>query len=98
MAGRSSHRASRTREPSGALAYLIVLAGAAAGLLLAGIGGGHAVRGAAVTGCALLAAALARLVLPPRHAGMLVSRNKALDVITFAVLGGGVLVVALLIS
>jgi hypothetical protein len=98
MAGRSSHRASRPDQPGGRIAYLIVLAGVVAGLLLAGLGGGHAVRGAAVIGSAMLAAALIRLVLPPRYAGMLVSRSKVLDVAGFAVLGGTVLIIALSLS
>ena len=45
-------------------------------------------------GGALLAAAAARLVLPPRFAGLLASRGKALDVAAFAVLGTAVLAVA----
>jgi hypothetical protein len=48
-------------------------------------------------GCSLLVAGLARLVLPPRYAGLLSSRRKAPDVLTFAVLGAGVLAVALLL-
>ena len=51
------------------LPYLIVLAGVAVGLYVAWRGSQHAGRGAAVVGGALLAAAAARLVLPPRYAG-----------------------------
>ena len=58
-------------------------------------GSQHAGQGAAVVGAALLVAALARLVLPPRYAGLLVTRGKALDVAAFAVLGAAVLGVAL---
>ena len=43
----------------------------------------------------LLAAALARLLLPNRFAGLLASRRKASDVLAFAVLGAAVLAVAL---
>ena len=43
---------------------------------------------------ALLAAALVRLVLPERRAGLLASRGRALDVTTLAVLGAAVLAVA----
>jgi len=50
--------------------------------------------GAAVVGGALLVAAAARLVLPPRYAGLLAARSKAQDVVTFAVLGVAVLAVA----
>ena len=74
--------------------YLIVLAGAVAGLVVAWQGPGHAGRGAALVGAALLAAALARLALPPRYAGLLASRSKTQDVAGFAVLGAAVLAVA----
>ena len=77
------------------LPYLIVLAGVAVGLYVAGQGSLHAGRGAAVVGGALLAAAVARLLLPPRYAGLLASRSKALDVAAFAVLGAAVLGAAL---
>jgi hypothetical protein len=77
------------------LPYLIVLAGVAVGLSVAGQGSLHAGRGAAVAGGALLAAAVARLLLPPRYAGLLASRSKALDVAAFAVLGAAVLGAAL---
>jgi hypothetical protein len=76
------------------LPYLIVLAGVAAGLFVAWQGSRYAGRGAALVGGALLAAAAARLVLPPRFAGLLASRGKALDVAAFAVLGTAVLAVA----
>lgn len=76
------------------LPYLIVLAGTGAGLFVASQGSGYAGRGAAVVGAALLVAALARLALPPRYAGLLVSRSKAQDVTGFAVLGAAVLAVA----
>jgi hypothetical protein len=77
------------------LPYLIVLAGVAVGLSVAGQGTPHAGRGAAVVGGVLLAAAVARLLLPPRYAGLLASRSKALDVAAFAVLGAAVLGAAL---
>jgi hypothetical protein len=77
------------------LPYLIVLAGVAVGLSVAGRGALHVGRGAAVVGGALLAAAVARLLLPPRYAGLLASRSKALDVAAFAVLGAAVLGAAL---
>jgi hypothetical protein len=77
------------------LPYLIVLAGAVIGLVLAWLGSGHAGQGAGVVGGALVAAALARLLLPPRYAGLLATRGKALDVTAFAVLGIAVTAVAL---
>jgi hypothetical protein len=76
------------------LPYLIVLAGVAVGLYVTWRGSQQAGRGAAVVGGALLVAAAARLVLPRRHAGLLVTRGKALDVAAFAVLGAAVLGVA----
>ncbi len=76
------------------LPYLIVLAGTGAGLFVASQGSQYAGRGAAVVGAALLVAALARLALPPRYAGLLASRSKAQDVAGFAVLGAAVLAVA----
>jgi Protein of unknown function (DUF3017) len=76
------------------LPYLIVLAGTVAGLLVASQGSRHAGRGAAVVGAALLVAALARLALPPRYAGLLASRSKTQDVAGFAVFGAAVLAVA----
>ena len=58
-------------------------------------GSAYATRGTAVLGGTLLAAALARLVLPNRFAGVLASRRKASDVLAFAVFGAAVLAVAL---
>jgi DUF3017 family protein len=76
------------------LPYLLVLAGTAAGLFVASQGSRSAGRGAAVVGASLLVAALARLALPPRYAGLLATRSKAQDVAGFAVLGAAVLAVA----
>jgi len=75
--------------------YLLALAGVAVGVLLAFQGA--AGRGAGLVGCSLLAAGLARLVLPPRLAGPLASRGKASDVLAFAAFGAGVLAVALML-
>lgn len=76
------------------LPYLLVLAGTAVGLIVASQGSRSAGRGAAVVGASLLVAALARLALPPRYAGLLATRSKAQDVAGFAVLGAAVLAVA----
>ena len=88
----------RTASPAAlALAwvpYLTVLGGVAVGLFVTWQGSRYAARGTALVGGSLLVAAAARLMLPPRHAGLLASRGKALDVAVFAVLGAGVLVVA----
>lgn len=77
------------------LPYLIVLGGVAAGIAVAWQGSRRAAPGVAVVGCSLLAAALARLILPDRYAGLLASRRKASDVLAFAVLGAAVLAVVL---
>jgi len=76
------------------LPYLIVLAGVAAGLFVAWQGPQYVGRGTGLVGCALLVAAAARLLLPPRYAEPLSSRGKALDVAAFAVFGVAVLAVA----
>jgi hypothetical protein len=103
QAAPAGHRATRTtraaRDPRPSklawLPYLIVLAGAAAGMLVAWQGSKYAARGAALIGASLLAAALARLILPARYAGLLASRRKASDVLGFAVFGAAVLAVAI---
>jgi hypothetical protein len=77
--------------------YLIVLAGVAIGLYRASQSSKYAGWGAGLVGCSLLAAALARLVLPPRLSGLLASRRKVSDVLAFAVFGAGVLAVALIL-
>ena len=105
MANRSAragaHSAGQQRGPEAAearglawLPYLTVLAGVAAGLFVAWQGSRYAGLGAGLVGGALIAAAVARLALPPRLAGLLSSRGKALDVATFAVLGTAVLAIA----
>ena len=90
-------RAGRGPRPSKLawLPYLIVLAGTAAGMLVAWHGSKYAGRGAALIGASLLAAALARLILPARYAGLLATRRKASDVLGFAVFGAAVLAVAI---
>jgi hypothetical protein len=79
------------------LPYLIVLAGAATGMFIAWQGSRYAARGTGVVGCSLIAAGLARLILPPRYAGLLSTRRKASDVVAFAVFGAAVLAVALML-
>jgi Protein of unknown function (DUF3017) len=102
----ASHRATRTTRTARAardsrpsklawLPYLIVLAGTAAGMLVAWHGSKYAGRGAGLIGASLLAAALARLILPARYVGLLATRRKASDVLGFAVFGAAVLAVAI---
>jgi hypothetical protein len=102
-AGHRATRAERTTSTgrnlgTSALAwlpYLIVLAGAATGMFVVWMGSKYAGRGAGVVGASLLVGALARLILPARHAGLLASRRKASDVLAFAVFGAAVLAVAI---
>jgi len=99
-AGHRATRSTQSDEPAvtGVLAwvpYLVVLAGAAAAMFVVSKGSAYALRGVAVLGGTLLAAALTRLLLPNRFAGLLASRRKASDVLAFAVLGAAVLAVAL---
>jgi Protein of unknown function (DUF3017) len=95
--------AARTANPGGFarglawLPYLIVLAGTAAGLYVTWQGSRHAARGTELVGCSLLVAAAFRLVLPSRYTAPMSSRGKTSDVLTFALFGAGVLVVALLL-
>lgn len=97
---RAKARANDSDEPAvtGVLAwvpYLVLLAGAAAALFVVSKGSAYALRGIAVLGGTLLAAALARFLLPNRFAGLLASRRKASDVLAFAVFGAALLAVAL---
>jgi len=79
------------------LPYLIVLAGVAAGLSVTCQGSKYAGLGTSLVGGALLVAAVARLLLPPRYADLLSSRWKASDVVAFTALGAGVLAIALVL-
>jgi hypothetical protein len=87
-------RAGRPLRPSW-LAYLLVLAGVAIGMVIASYSSRDALTGIAVIAGALLAAALARLVLPPRYAGPLCTRSRTYDVLALTVLGGSVLAIVL---
>jgi Protein of unknown function (DUF3017) len=77
------------------LPYLIVLAGAVAGLFAVWRGSKYAAFGTGLLGGSMLVAALARLALPERYAALLASRRKASDVLAFAALGAAVLAAAL---
>ena len=86
--------AGRDLNPSW-LSYLVVLAGVVAGLVIAAYSSRDALTGIAVIAGALLAAALARLVLPPRYAGPLRVRSRTYDVLALTVLGASVLAIVL---
>jgi hypothetical protein len=78
--------------------YLAVLVCTVAGLYVAwrqGSAGGG--RGSVVVGVALLVAAVVRLVLPTRLAGLLGTRKRLTDVLTFTIFGVGLLVAGLVL-
>jgi hypothetical protein len=75
------------REP-----LVAVLAAVAVGLWL--VWAHHPRKGLATIALALAAAALLRLVLPPRDAGLLVVRSRLIDVGVLLVLSGLVVVLA----
>jgi hypothetical protein len=94
-------RARRAREDASivwVVPLLAVLVVTVAGVYIAwrqGSAGGR--DGGVVAGCALLAAAVARLLLPACLAGLLAVRKRSTDVCTLAALGIGLLVVGLVL-
>jgi len=89
--------AASARPAAAALAqipYLVALACMVGGIAWAWRGS-HAVgNGAGVVGGALLAAAIARLVLPQSAVGLLASRRRFADVLALGILGAGLLILA----
>jgi hypothetical protein len=82
----------------GVIPYLVVLLCVVAGWYIAwSQGSGDSGRGAVVAGIALLVAALIRLGLPTRLAGLLGTRKRATDVVTLAVFGIGLIVAGLIV-
>lgn len=79
------------------LPYAIALAGMACGLGWVALGTGHVRSGVMVVGIALLIAAAARLALPERIAGLLVSRSRLGDVLALASLGACIVVLVLVL-
>jgi hypothetical protein len=74
---------------------LVVLAGFAGGVTLVGL---HYWRkGLFVTGLALLLGGFLRLVLPTRQAGALAVRSRMTDVVTLAVFGAAVVLLAAIV-
>ena len=82
------------RKPStlGGVIYLCVLGAAIAGVVIAATGPWR--TGVSWLAFALLAAAVARLVLPDHDAGMLRVRNKALDATILIAMGIAILFLA----
>ena len=79
------------------LPYVIALAGLAGGLIWMWLAPKHVEPGTVAVAGALLVAALERLVLPERWAGMLLTRRRLPDVMALATLGAGILAVALIL-
>lgn len=77
------------------LPYWLTIAGACVALAVIRLGTHHLKSGTLVLAGVLIGAAIARLVLPDRRAGMLSSRRRWLDVAIFAALGIGLLVAGL---
>ena len=82
----------------GTILYLVILVCAGVGVYiswhLGSQGGG---KGGVVGGIVLLAAALTRLVLPARFAGLLRTRKRVTDVVTLTIFGTGLLVAGLVL-
>jgi Protein of unknown function (DUF3017) len=89
------HRAAPAGRQRRGAAYFVVLGGVALSLSYMWRGPQNVRGGTLALAGMLLAAAVARLVLPERRAGMLASRRRLVDVATFAVLGVALLVAGL---
>jgi len=85
----------RRPQTLGGLVYLGVLASAAVGLALVLVGPWRA--GLTVIGVGLLVAALTRLVLTDRSAGMLRVRRRWSDVLMLTVAGVGLIVLSVVV-
>lgn len=90
-------RARTGRFPWQHLPYSVVLAGVVAGFGWMWLGTRQVQAGLLVIAAALIVAAVARLVLPERGAGLLVSRHRVSDVLTLAFFGTCILSVALVL-
>ncbi|HET9895206.1 MAG TPA: DUF3017 domain-containing protein [Streptosporangiaceae bacterium] len=89
-----------TREPAQParfeqLPYWLIVAGACASIATIRLGTHDLKSGTLVLAGVLLIAALARLVLPDRRAGLLSSRRRWFDVVIFAAFGIGLLAAGL---
>jgi hypothetical protein len=96
-ASAGNHRARDDGGIVGVIAYLVVLVCVVAGWYIAWNEGSAGGRGAVIGGVALIIAALARLVLPARLAGLLGTRKRVTDVLTLTVLGAGLIVAGLVL-
>lgn len=92
-AGRRRHSAPRERH----VAYFVIICALAATVLWMWQSGQIARGGTLALAGIVLAAALARLTLPERRAGMLVTRSRVADVMILTALGAGILGAALVL-
>jgi hypothetical protein len=80
------------------IAYLAVLICVAGGIYVAWHQGGHGSgQGGVIAGGTLLVAAVARLALPRKLAGLLAVRNRGTDAVTLLALGACLLTVGLVL-
>lgn len=97
----SKAAAERAREDAGIVGVVplvAVLIVTTAGVYLAWRQGSARVgEGGVIAGIALLVGAVARLLLPPRLAGLLATRKRATDVITLTIFGASLLVAGLVL-
>ncbi len=102
-AAASARARARASEPAASepvgrwvqLPYWLTVAGICVALAVMRLGTHDLKSGTLVLAGVLLGAALARLVLPDRRAGMLSSRRRLVDVAIFVVFGAGLLVAGL---
>ena len=89
---RRSGSAARAQIP-----YALALICLVGGIVWAWRGSHDVGNGAALVGGGLLAAAVARLLLPPHAVGLLASRRRFADVLALGALGAGLLLIALVL-
>jgi Protein of unknown function (DUF3017) len=102
LAGSAAATAASARGRAGAvwwaqLPYALVLAATVGGLAWIWLGTRNVHVGMMTVASALLAAALFRLVLPERAAGLLVSRRRVADVLALASLGACIMAAVLVL-
>jgi hypothetical protein len=83
------------RRPLGELPFAVVLL--IAGVGIAAISLAHWRRGVFLVGLAALVAAMFRLVLRSRDAGLLVVRSRVFDVVALCTMGVGVILLTILV-
>jgi hypothetical protein len=79
------------------LPYAIVFAATAGGLAWTWLGPRHVETGMLAVASAVLAAAVLRLILPERRAGLLLARRRVIDVLALTSLGAGIMAVVLVL-